>query len=454
MELVIGWRKIYKMIKKVRNQLSVLFTFTTGLIFTLALIGAVYFFHEQNRRNQWENFQTLFYNLVGMLQKDNSINIMDLAKLEDKNNLIIYMEDNNTPLSFEKLRALSTNQIRLIEQLKKYGEEDGIDINNPLISINELSSKIYQLYGENQEKYLGQIFITAKKQSHRSLLVIQQLKEDKKEKTKQYIFFIFLELAGMIALYTTCRYLVLKALKPVEESKRKQTEFIAAASHELRSPLAVVGANIAAIRADKEQMEYFFQGIEKECTRMSRLIDDMLLLASVDAKSWTMRQELFEVDTLLIEIYDFYYAYFKKHNMKLILELPEESLPKLQGDTERIRQVLGILLNNAISYGKVEDKKESYVVRLTCKQIGNKICLFVIDYGNGIEKEKQLEIFDRFYRVDRSRKDKKHFGLGLSIAKELIELHRGTLTVTDTDKGGCTFVIDLPIKKENHLEEN
>lgn len=454
MELAIDWRKKVNMIKKVRNQLSVLFTFATGLIFTLALIGAVYFFQEQNRRNQWENFQTIFYNLVGMIQKQNSINMMDLFNLEEKNNLIIYMEDNNKALTYEILRDLSEKQIKLIKQLKKLGEKDGININSPLISIDELSSKIYEIQGENQEKYLGQIFITAKKQSHRSLLVIQELKENKREKTKQYIFFILLELGGIITLYGTSRYLVLKALKPVEESKRKQTEFIAAASHELRSPLAVVGANIAAIRADKEQMEYFFQGIEKECSRMSRLIDDMLLLASVDGKNWSMRHEIFEVDTMLLEIYDFYYTYLKKQNMDLKLQLPEEILPKIQGDMERLKQVIGILLDNAISYGKIEEKKESYRVLLKCTQNGNKIYLYVIDYGNGIDKEKQMEIFDRFYRVDKSRKDKKHFGLGLSIAKELVELHQGSLSVTDTEKGGCTFVIELPIWKEKHLEEN
>lgn len=436
------------MIKKVCSHLSLLFAFITGFIFTLALLSAFYFIQEQNKRNQWDNFQVLFYNLTGMVRKEKSIRYIDLYELEDKNNIIIYIEDNNEPIFYEKMRALTDEQVSLIKHLKKYGERDGIYLNSPLISMKELHSKIYEISGNNREKYLGQIFITANKYNNRSLLVIQQLLEDEKQKSKQFMFFVILELFGITALYITSRYLVSKTLKPVEESKRKQTEFIAAASHELRSPLAVIGANIAAIRADKEQSDYFFIGIEKECRRMSRLIDDMLLLASVDAKSWSIRQEIIEVDTILIEIYDSFYAYFKEHGMELELELPDEVLPNICGDKERLKQVLGILLDNAVSYGKIDGKKESSIVALTGKRVGNKLELLVIDHGTGIEEENYREIFDRFYRVDKSRKDKKHFGLGLSIAKELVILHHGTLSVTNTKNGGCTFIIQIPIWNE------
>lgn len=436
------------MVKKVCNRLSLLFTLITSFIFTLALLGTVCFIQEQNKRNQWDNFQALFYNLTSMVKKEKSISYLDLYQLEDKNNIIIYIEDNNEPIFFEEMRTLTDEQEGLMKQLRKYGESDGIYLNSSLISIKELNSKIYEIKGKNKEKYLGQIFITANKYNNRSLLVIQQLQEDEKEKSKQLMFFVMLELLGITALYITSRYLVSKTLKPVEESKRKQTEFIAAASHELRSPLAVIGANIAAIRADKEQSEYFFCGIEKECSRMSRLIDDMLLLASVDAKNWSIRQEIIEVDTMLIEIYDSFYAFFKKHGMYLSLELPDEALPKLQGDKERLKQVIGILLDNAVSYGKIDGKKESCFVDLTCKKVGNKVHLFVVDHGTGIAQEKQEEIFDRFYRADKSRKDKKHFGLGLSIAKELVILHQGTLSIANTENGGCTFIIQIPIWNE------
>ena len=79
-----------------------------------------------------------------------------------------------------------------------------------------------------------------------------------------------------------------------------------------------------------------------------------------------------------------------------------------------------------------------------------KICYLVADHGKGIPDEEKDRIFDRFYQSDKSRKEKEHFGLGLSIARELAELQKGSLTLTDTPGGGCTFLLLLPIA-EDHL---
>lgn len=116
--------------------------------------------------------------------------------------------------------------------------------------------------------------------------------------------------------------------------------------------------------------------------------------------------------------------------------------PKLCCDKERITQVLGILLDNAMSHSKSNDTIEMGAV------VHQKhIVFYVADHGCGIPDAEKEKIFDRFYTGDRSRTDKNHYGLGLSIAKEIVKLHHGSITIKDTPNGGCTFEINIPLEK-------
>jgi signal transduction histidine kinase len=112
----------------------------------------------------------------------------------------------------------------------------------------------------------------------------------------------------------------------------------------------------------------------------------------------------------------------------------------LTADKDRLTQVLGILLDNAVSYSPAKSK-----IILRPYQKKNTFCLDVEDHGIGITDEQKEYIFNRFYRVDKARNDSSHFGLGLSVAKELMELMDGKISVKDTLGGGTTFVIELPL---------
>lgn len=125
--------------------------------------------------------------------------------------------------------------------------------------------------------------------------------------------------------------------------------------------------------------------------------------------------------------------------MKLKLELPDELLPHIEGDDLRIRQILAVLIDNAAVYSTEGD---TIIIRSYARK--NILWLEVEDHGPGIDNDKKKEIFERFYREDKSRKDKNHYGLGLCIAKELVGLHKGSISVEDTPGGGATFRIGLP----------
>ena len=173
---------------------------------------------------------------------------------------------------------------------------------------------------------------------------------------------------------------------------------------------------------------------------MARLIDDMLLLACMDARTWQISKEPIEIDTLLVETYEAFLPLFRQNNLNLILSLQEDELPMIYGDKDRLKQILAILLDNALSYTPPGKK-----VTLHGFVLGSYLNIEVEDQGIGISDADKKLIFDRFYRADKSRNDKKHFGLGLCIANEIVQRHGGKISIRDTKGGGATFVIRIRV---------
>ena len=254
--------------------------------------------------------------------------------------------------------------------------------------------------------------------------------------------FVGLTIIGFLLLGIFSFWFSGHATRPIELAQKKQTDFIAAASHELRSPLAVIHTNTSALalNANQETLR-FTTSIHNECTRMKHLIDDLLLLANMDAKHWSIQTTPTEIDTLVLDMYECFIPLSKQKNLIFNVILPDDLVPTLMIDNERIRQTLSILLDNAFTYTPAGNK-----VSLVLNYTPHALTISVIDNGPGIAEEHKPYIFDRFYRVDTSRHDKNHYGLGLSIAYEMMQLHHGQLTLQDTPGGGCTFSLIFPLK--------
>ena len=195
----------------------------------------------------------------------------------------------------------------------------------------------------------------------------------------------------------------------------------------------------ASRKGEPEERLHFLEAAEAEGKRMSRLVEDMLLLSKADAQSWSIRPEPAEADTLLLDTYEAFLPLARERGVQLSIELPEASIPPCSCDQERIRQVLAILLDNALCYTSPGGR---VCLGLSFEQ--NSFSFSVADNGPGIPAEEKKLIFERFYRSDPSRSDREHFGLGLCIASEIIKAHRGRLTVSDTPGGGSTFTVQLP----------
>ena len=151
-----------------------------------------------------------------------------------------------------------------------------------------------------------------------------------------------------------------------------------------------------------------------------------------------MRMQSTALDTLLLNAAESFEPLAAAKHIRQIITLPEESLPDCICDADRIRQLLVILLDNALSY-----TPSGGTVRITLS-FDARFHLTVSDNGPGIPDHEKQAVFDRFFRADASRSDHTHYGLGLSIALQIVKAHHGTITVSDAEGGGACFAVTLP----------
>lgn len=249
-----------------------------------------------------------------------------------------------------------------------------------------------------------------------------------------FLFIIFLS-----------RTLTRITIKPTEAAIQSQKDFIAAVSHECKAPLAAIlscAEMIAAIPDTPDAVKDHTRVIDLEVSRMSRLIGDLLLLSSIDAGNWSFHTEKINIDTLLINLYTKYEQLCRKKNILLQLNIPDECCPPFYCDSDRLNQIISIFLDNAVSYSPPESE-----ISLNASVEKNDLIITIIDHGIGISNKDKPFIFNRFYQCDKSRTQNEHFGLGLSIAKELVNKLEGRIQLSDTAGGGCTFTVSLPFAK-------
>ena len=217
-----------------------------------------------------------------------------------------------------------------------------------------------------------------------------------------------------------------------------QKRFIADASHDLRSPLTVVRGNVDMLKRNLTEAERAesLRAIESETNRMSRIVDDLLLLTEIESDH-AIPEAMVDLKGLVLD--EVRRAEQIAGNRSIQLE--HADIIEIRGDGYRLRRMLGNLLDNAIKY-TTEDGHIS--VSLLC--LGSEACLKVTDDGVGISPEDLPHIFDRFYRVEKSRtRELGGTGLGLAIVKSVAEQHGGRVLVTSEPGIGSNFIVWLRI---------
>ncbi len=301
-----------------------------------------------------------------------------------------------------------------------------------------------EMKGNHYERYLINLaHFTSEDDTNNSLTLVYEQTPIFQMFLEQLPMYLAIWIVTLLCVSLVSRFLLKKALEPTERVMQSQKEFVASASHELKAPLAVIVANVENMQheAQNEGLQGNLKVIDSECMRMSRLIKDMLLLASSDAEKWTIHTSEVNVDTLLISLYEAYEPRCMKKKIKLTLDLGEELFPVIMTDKERLFQLLSIYLDNALHYSP-EGKEIQIRVDMSSKEL----TFWIVDHGIGVEEKDKPFIFDRFYCADQSHTDKSHFGLGLSIAKELARMLQGKIGMEDTPGGGASFFFTLALK--------
>ncbi len=227
-------------------------------------------------------------------------------------------------------------------------------------------------------------------------------------------------------------------LKQLEDAFRSQRHFVTDASHELRSPLAIIRGNLDLLGRDptEEERRESLDAIDAETTRMTGIINDLLLLADVGSEQPETTQEV-----SLKEIVSEEYRRAKPMAGKRNFGITRFEEVFVKGNQLRLRQVLANLVDNAIRYTSEED-----TVTLSVYRHRDRAYLEVTDTGIGIDPEHLPHVLDRFYRADKARsRVSGGTGLGLAIVKRIAEQHGGSVTVTSQPGSGTRVTVSLPL---------
>ncbi|TLM90645.1 two-component sensor histidine kinase [Hymenobacter jeollabukensis] len=237
--------------------------------------------------------------------------------------------------------------------------------------------------------------------------------------------------------------------KEIDELRRLQqlrSDFLADVSHELKTPIfAAQGFVYTVLDAGEDEVfirEKFLLKAASALDALDALVQDLVTISQLEKGVVRMRRQAFDLALLVREIFDHLEQKASKRQMTLHLQpdhLPAEGMPVL-ADRNRIRQVLVNLIDNAIKYGR---EQGHVTVRLA--DVGKSVRISVHDDGEGIAEEHQRRIFERFYRIDKSRsRDAGGSGLGLAISKHIVEAHKSTIRVRSSAGQGTTLEFKLP----------
>ena len=245
-------------------------------------------------------------------------------------------------------------------------------------------------------------------------------------------------MAGAMTLgvvYALSRYIANRAIAPIEEAYNKQRQFVADASHELKTPITIIGANVDAAMADSQGPSKWLENIQAEVEHTGKLVTDLLSLATLDAGQSDAARQWFDASEVCRDVVEQCRILSDEKDLELTIKIAD-ALPAY-GDAERLRQVLTILVDNAIKH-----TKKGQEIGISAVRKNNQTEISVSNTHARIPKDELSRLFGRFYQSDDSHSKKGH-GLGLAIAKKTADTMGWTLAAKSGNKN-VTFMLSIP----------
>ena len=425
----------------VGTVLSILITTVIGFVASKTVTSSIEKMSSQVKKMALGNYGTV----VGINTDDE---IGDLAKVFNQISKRIEEEQAVTETERRKLATI-------IESMM-----DGIittDNNGRIILINTSAEDM--LGGRNDEIFIGKdalkilniteyesieeileaedsLLVSASKSDDELLLraeISKIVKEDTGDLTQMST-----ELEGYI--------IVLYDVTDQERQEKERREFVSTVSHELRTPLTTMNSYIEALEEgvleDKELAPQFIDTIHKETTRMIRMVNELMQLGKMDIKEEHYEKEFIDINKMLEQITDRFALTHPEKNF--IKHIPKSPI-FVEGDQDKLTQVFDNIVNNAIKYSP--DGK-NITVRVRQNYHHNRVSISIKDEGVGIPLVYIDKIFNRFYRVDKSRqRSMGGTGLGLALAKTIVEAHKGRIWAQSREGYGSIIFVTLPCEQ-------
>ena len=247
---------------------------------------------------------------------------------------------------------------------------------------------------------------------------------------------ISVSLLGLAAVFVLVVIFSRMVFRPVEESIQKQKRFITDASHELKTPLTIIDANIEVMEMESGESQWT-KSTRKQIQRLSGLVQQLVTLSRLDEEKGLEEKCEFNLSEAVSECVQPYESLAQTREKNLTLNIEEDIT--YTGDERSIRQLAGILMDNAVKYSS-----ENGNITLTLKKKGKKIFLEVYNDADDLPQGKLDVLFERFYRLDSSRNSGTGgSGIGLSMAKAIVQAHKGKITAENKNGRGLTITVIL-----------
>ncbi len=414
-------------VKVSKIKLTIKYTITTLIIVILLMLSFYLIYSNSMYKNFDLNLQNRAISIASTLIGEEESSFEELKSISS----II----KNYNLGNESILILDSNGNILYEIIQE-------NISLP----DKIKTGFYNLLSkEDEEQKKVRAYITKINNSDFYLLVAKNYDDLISSLNNVLISFLLaIPFVFVITLILSYRF-ANEAIKPIEESIKRLKQFTTDASHELKTPISTIKANIeVALMKDREPSYYKekLSTILNSINRMSKLIQNMLYISKLDTSSYKLNIENFNLKDLFNEIkLNFEDLAFSK---KVSLIIDDKNSFNIKNDKDILFQILSILVENAIEYNR-----ENGFVKIYSKLNKDFIKIFVEDSGIGVKKEDIPYIFDRFYRGEKSRsRETGGLGLGLSIVKELVNIANGKIFVESELGKGSKFII--VIKKETY----
>ncbi len=247
---------------------------------------------------------------------------------------------------------------------------------------------------------------------------------------------LLMSLGGLVVVFILVLIFSRISLKPVEEGYRKQKSFITNASHDIKTPLTIIGAQTEVIELENGESEWTAE-IKKQVVRLSALTDKLVFLSKMEEDGYKVEFNEISLSDTLMEVSQAYENLAKERGFVYVVDI--EQNVQYKGNEDMLKQAAALLLDNAMKY-----TSEQGEIHVSLKKMGREFMLRFYNDCEGLEKGKHEEIFERFYRAESSRNSKMGgHGIGLSVVNAIVNLHKGKISAFSEDGHGLTICILL-----------